>query len=138
MQRSSLSSPCSFSKRYYEAPLLKGEREDEVKLIGTEVNFTLFRNVETGAVVELVDTEDVPGLAGSRGYGAMGLCLMDHGSMRLSIYASMYLLCSASHVCWGYGSDEGYASMRLYMYPCIHLCLLCSAIILAGAMGLCI
>jgi hypothetical protein len=52
------------SKLYYEKPLLEGEREDEVELVGTEVNFTLFRNVETGAVVELVDAEDVPGLAG--------------------------------------------------------------------------
>ena len=52
------------SKLYYEKTLCEGEREDEVELAGTEVNFTLFRNVETGAVVELVDAEDVPGLAG--------------------------------------------------------------------------
>jgi len=107
----------SFSKHHnYEAPLMKGEREDEVELTGTEVNFTLFRNVETGAVVELVDTEDVPGLAGSRD---MRLCAMHHGSMRLCIYASAYLLCPASQVGWGYGSDKGYGSMRLSMYPCI-------------------
>eukprot|EP00802_Teleaulax_amphioxeia_P023222 Tamp_23765.p1 GENE.Tamp_23765~~Tamp_23765.p1 ORF type:complete len:331 (-),score=45.53 Tamp_23765:29-979(-) len=56
--------PGRFNKLYYEKPLLEGEREDEVELVGTEVNFTLFRNVETGAVVELVDAEDVPGLAG--------------------------------------------------------------------------
>jgi hypothetical protein len=104
MQGLSLSSPCTFSKHNnYETPLMKGEREDEVELIGTEVNFTLFRNVETGAVVELVDTEDVPGLAGSRGHAAMRLCAMHHASMRLRImllcvYAPMHLRISCARM----------------------------------------
>jgi hypothetical protein len=94
---------------------MKGEREDEVELIGTEVNFTLFRNVETGAVVELVDTEDVPGLAGSRGYAAMRLCAMHHGSMRLCFYASVSLVLG-NHSGWGYGA------MCLGIYVSAHLC----------------
>lgn len=33
--------------------------------MGTEVNFTVFRNVQTGAAIELVDDVDIRGLAGS-------------------------------------------------------------------------
>jgi hypothetical protein len=54
------------SKLYYDPPKFKPEDEpgNEIRMLGTETNFTIFRNVNTGAAVELVDDRDLPGIAG--------------------------------------------------------------------------
>jgi len=42
--------------------------------VGMEVNFTVFRNVETGVALELVNVEDVHGLAGCVNLLSVPLC----------------------------------------------------------------
>ena len=51
------------SKLYYE-PVKLEDDADEEDILGSDVNFTVFRNVQTGAAIELVDDVDVPGLGG--------------------------------------------------------------------------
>lgn len=47
-----------YSKLYCDPLKLDDDEEEQEKLLGTEANFTVFRNVNTGVALELVDDND--------------------------------------------------------------------------------